>query len=197
MKQTLLIVILLISISSNAFSGDFEHFALSIGYNGLNEHNFLRGARISGDIQIEYIDFNAMSIATQYDGTNYKISSNGFISLAGGLGVYLGSDFKDSSKTAFLNPIGTVLKTLYTLQMLTNPTLKTALIRDKLEIIYSIKTDYYFIYDDSRIYCEGVIGLRGRIGKIGFEGNFGIPFTQGYFKDKTPYFGTRVFYYLQ
>lgn len=196
MKQTLLIAILLITISSNLLSSELEHFALSIIYNGLNESNSFRGARINGDIQIDYIDFNAVSIATQYDGTKIKISSNGIISLVGGLGIYLGSNFKDSSKTTFLNPIGTVLKTLLTLQMLTNPTIKTALIKDKLDIIYSLKTDYYFLYEDSRIYCEGVLGLRGRIDNVGLEANLGIPFTNGYFKDKTPYFGARMFYFL-
>ncbi|MBS1538392.1 MAG: hypothetical protein JST20_11670 [Bacteroidetes bacterium] len=196
MKQTLLIAILLITISSNLLSSELEHFALSIGYNGLNESNSFQGARINGDIQIDYIDFNAVSVAIQSDGTKIKISSNGIISLAGGLGIYLGSNFKDSSKTTFLNPIGTVLKTLLTLQMLTNPTIKTALIKDKLDIIYSLKTDYYFLYEDSRIYCEGVLGLRGRIDNVGLEANLGIPFTNGYVKDKTPYFGARMFYFL-
>jgi hypothetical protein len=61
----------------------------------------------------------------------------------------------------------------------------------------SIKTDYYLLNDVARIYSEGKIGLKGRFYNAAAEAQVGIPFTKGYFQNKTPYLGISAFYYIE
>lgn len=199
MKKTMLIFVVMILSVHTVYSDGFgnkEYYA-SLDFNGINSNSQLRGARLNYSFLLKnYLEGSLLSIATQYDGDKVRVSANGLFSAVGGIGLYMVAS-KFNTKTSDLYAAATVVMlSPLILQMITNPMLKIPLVQEHLDFTAGIRTDYFLFNTVARIYSEGTIGLRGRYGKTALEVNAGVPFTKGYFDNKTPYVGARFFYII-
>ena len=191
MKYVVLALVFLLASSCQVLADKIGAKAfLSLDYRDLTNSTVYKGSRISfGFSIVDHFESSLVSIASQYDGKKMRISSNGIFIVFGGIASLLTRD----SSNGIITPY-TILPLI--IQVFTNPTVKISIVPNTLETTIGVKTDYYLLNEVARIYCEGEVGLRGRIDKVEVEANLGIPFTQGYFKDKTPYFGARAFYFF-
>jgi hypothetical protein len=197
---TIVVVILLLVSSSPTFADRVDTKAfISLDYRDIRNTTVYRSGRISFGFSIdEQFETSLLSVASQYDGNTVRISSNGLFIVVGGIVAFLSrsasiSDSSDTQKNSGLITSEFIYPLL--VQTLTNPTVRINILKDNLDVALSVKTDYYLLYEVSRIYCEGGIGLRGMLGKkFAIEAHLGIPFTEGYFKDRSPFLGARAFF---
>lgn len=199
MKYLFFLIVVMILSACPIYADGFgnKEYYVSLDFNGVNNKSELRGGRLNYSfLWGKYMEGSLLSIASQYDGNTVRVSSNGIFSAVGGIGLYMVAT-KFNTKTSDVYAATTlVMLSPLILQMLSNPILKIPLIQDNLDFTAGIRTDYYLFNTVARIYSEGTIGLRGRYGKTAFEINAGIPFAKGYFDNKTPYVGARLFFII-
>ncbi len=183
----LLIIIILLSCSAVASDGLFGKAKvgtphLSLDYLGTSTE--FRGCRANVAVTIEdYFEINFISLAANYDGHKLGVSANSVLNVISGVGYFVKrSDY-------FIFPL--------LLHFLTNPTFKYPLVKERIEVVAGVKTDFYVFNDEPCVYSEGSVGLRGQIDKFGLEANVSKPFAKGYLADNSAYIGLRLFYYLK
>jgi len=69
--------------------------------------------------------------------------------------------------------------------------------RDKLKLFGGITTDYYLFNTISRVYSAGHLSLEWNSSEYFGGATFEIPFSKGYWPDRTPHLGLYVGYLLK
>lgn len=222
MKKILTVCVCFVTVYCTAYSdGDLEKI-ISADYNGsISSNQMLRLNFSMFNSQhifreVRFFELNYCSLASQYDGKKVRISSN-FIATA----VGMGSNYLLRNDTSSIGMTTNIILHLPVLvHLFSNPSFKFTLysFRNKnrdgyhhahsddwkdyeqnmgIYLILNVKTDYYLLNDIARIYSEGKIGLKIKYYDTAIETHLGIPFTKGYFENKTPYFGISAMYYFE
>ncbi len=211
MKKILTVCVCFLLIYCSAYSDGEIKPIMSIDYNGLLSSNQLLRYNFSSDI--ETIEFNYFSIASQYDGNKVRVSSNfmGFV-------LFVGSQYLLRKRLEPLGKNTNILINLpFMIHTLSNPSFKFSLFSHSnnrsdsslygsyyryshqdmgIFLSLNVKTDYFLFYEIPRIYSEGKIGLNMQYYNFAIDTHLGIPFTKGYFENKAPYFGISALYYF-
>jgi hypothetical protein len=126
-----------------------------------------------GDSRVLTLSF--ASISAMPDNNNfYHISMNPLFTIAG----------------LFLSPA------FYIPQVFPNLRIQPNLYKECLRGMLGLNTDYFMFYKNSRVYSEAFVGVKISLWKVATGIQFCVPISQGYLRDKHPYYCLTISYVL-